>query len=815
MASSSSNGGPPTLRPLSRRATRYFVIGLLVAVLVIALIGTLYLVRTAQEAQQQRAQDDASWQARLDAFIASELESKGLPTLSIAVVDDQEFVWTQGYGLADPEREIPVTAETVYRVASVSKLFTALTVMQLVERGELDLDAPITTYLPDFRPESAFETPITLRQLHSHHSGLVREPPVGHYFDPTEPSLETMVRSLNETALVYPPETRTKYSNAAVSVAGYVVERTQGEPYGQYVQRVLLDPLGLKKTSFLPRPDLRSDLGIGYLWRFDTNTFEEAPVFELGIGPAANLYTTVSDLGRFMSALFAIKDGTKTGILRPETLEEMWTIQFAPPDAKAGYGLGFYVSDFQGHRRVQHAGVMYGYATRVYALPDRKLGVAIVANVDAANPVVDRIGNYALALLLAEKDGQPFPDVAQTEPLDPARARALDGRYEGPDVIDLVERDGRLFLEKKWPERLELRTLDDTLVTDSRLGFGYRLVALGDTLVAGDERYARQPRQRPPPVKDAWKGLIGEYGWDHNTLYVLERDGQLHTLIEWFFYYPLEEASDNVFLFPDGGLYMGEKLTFTRDETGRATQASLNGVVFKRRTVAPEEGNVFRIVPQRPIGELRAEALTASPPDESGDFRESDLVELVTLDSTLMLDIRYASTNNFMGAPFYEEPRAFLQRPAAEALVRAHQGLKEYGFGLLIYDGYRPWQVTKMFFDATPDSLKLFVADPAQGSRHNRGCAVDLTLYDLATGEPVEMTSGYDEFTARAYPDYPGGAARSRYHREVLRDAMEAHGFTVYEAEWWHFDYKDWREYSIMNVGFGKIATRMNADGAD
>ena len=225
MASSSSNGGHPTQRPLSRRATRYFVIGLLVAVLVITLIGTLYLVRTAQEAQQQRVQDEASWQARLDAFIASELESKGLPTLSIAVVDDQDFVWTQGYGLADPEREIPVTAETVYRVASVSKLFTALTVMQLVERGELDLDAPITTYLPDFRPESTFETPITLRQLHSHRSGLVREPPVGHYFDPTEPSLETMVMSLNETALVYPPETRTKYSNAAVSVAGYVVER--------------------------------------------------------------------------------------------------------------------------------------------------------------------------------------------------------------------------------------------------------------------------------------------------------------------------------------------------------------------------------------------------------------------------------------------------------------------------------------------------------------------------------------------------------------------------------------------------------------
>ena len=168
-----------------------------------------------------------------------------------------------------------------------------------------------------------------------------------------------------------------------------------------------------------------------------------------------------------------------------------------------------------------------------------------------------------------------------------------------------------------------------------------------------------------------------------------------------------------------------------------------------------------------------------------------------------------------MGVPFYEQPRAFLQHPAAEALVAAHQDLTEHGLGIVVYDGYRPWQVTKMFYDATPDSLKLFVADPAQGSRHNRGCAADLGLFDLATGEIVEMVSGYDEFTARAFPDYPGGTALARYHRELLRDAMEAHRFSVYEAEWWHFDYKDWREYPIMNVSFGEIATGINTDGAE
>jgi D-alanyl-D-alanine dipeptidase len=104
-----------------------------------------------------------------------------------------------------------------------------------------------------------------------------------------------------------------------------------------------------------------------------------------------------------------------------------------------------------------------------------------------------------------------------------------------------------------------------------------------------------------------------------------------------------------------------------------------------------------------------------------------------------------------------------------------------------------------VFWDATPDAMRHFVANPAQGSRHNRGCAVDLTLYELATGKPVEMTSGFDEFTPRAYPDYQGGTTRQRYYRELLRRAMSAQGFTVYEYEWWHFDFGGWQWYPIGN----------------
>ena len=210
----------------------------------------------------------------------------------------------------------------------------------------------------------------------------------------------------------------------------------------------------------------------------------------------------------------------------------------------------------------------------------------------------------------------------------------------------------------------------------------------------------------------------------------------------------------------------------------------------------------LRIEPVRPVAELLAEARNATPPREEGEFRAADLVELTTLDPTIKLDVRYATTDNFLGAVFYPEARAFLQRPAAEALARAHKKLAKRGYGLLIHDGYRPWHVTKVFWEATPDEDKIFVADPAQGSRHNRGAAVDLSLYSLATGEPIEMVGTYDEISDRSYPDYPGGTSLQRWHRALLREAMEAEGFTVYEAEWWHFDYRDWRQYRIGNEPF-------------
>ena len=180
-------------------------------------------------------------------------------------------------------------------------------------------------------------------------------------------------------------------------------------------------------------------------------------------------------------------------------------------------------------------------------------------------------------------------------------------------------------------------------------------------------------------------------------------------------------------------------------------------------------------------------------------------MEISRLEPGVHLDIRYATADNIVHRPVYREARAFLQRPAAEALVRAHHALAAQGYGLLVFDGYRPWRVTKYFWDHVRPDQRAFVADPKKGSKHNRGCAVDLSLYDLATGKEAAMPSAYDETSERASPDYTGATPEERARRDLLRAAMEKEGFTVEPNEWWHFNYKDWESYPILDVPFEKI----------
>lgn len=282
------------------------------------------------------------------------------------------------------------------------------------------------------------------------------------------------------------------------------------------------------------------------------------------------------------------------------------------------------------------------------------------------------------------------------------------------------------------------------------------------------------PSKPPPAPPAAWLALIGAYASGADTFYVFEDRGALAVLVK---------------LSPPTRLAQPPESIFT----------------LHRLAMGPADGGQLRLQPLRPVAELLQIDRNLVPPAESGAFLAPDLVEPARLDSSIHLDIRYATTNNFLGSVFYSSKHAFLQRPAAEAVVRAARALRRQGYGLLIHDAYRPWYVTKVFWDATPPESRWLVANPAQGSKHNRGAAVDITLYYLATGKPVEMPSTYDEATPRAVADFPGGTSRQRWHRALLRRVLEAEGFTANPSEWWHFDYRDWQRYPIMNRTFEEL----------
>ena len=234
------------------------------ALLTLGLIGLALLPRAAAS---QTAVDPRGRYAEVAGALTPTIErlraQHGIPAISLALVDGSRIVWARGFGWADSAAGVAADAATVYRVGSVSKLFTDMAVMQLVERKELALDAPVRRYLPDFQPTNPFGGDITLRELTSHRSGLTREPPVGHYFDDTQPTLAATVASLNGTKLVYPPAAHTKYSNAGVAVLGYVLERTRGEPFGDYLQHTVLEPMGMSQSAFEPLP------GSTHIWRRD------------------------------------------------------------------------------------------------------------------------------------------------------------------------------------------------------------------------------------------------------------------------------------------------------------------------------------------------------------------------------------------------------------------------------------------------------------------------------------------------------------------------------------------------------------------
>jgi D-alanyl-D-alanine dipeptidase len=183
--------------------------------------------------------------------------------------------------------------------------------------------------------------------------------------------------------------------------------------------------------------------------------------------------------------------------------------------------------------------------------------------------------------------------------------------------------------------------------------------------------------------------------------------------------------------------------------------------------------------------------------------KDNELIDLRTIIPDAKFDVRYATANNLIGKPLYPTPDAFLRKPAALALREVSENLKQLGFGLVIHDGYRPYEITVVFYETIKDTT--YVADPRRGSRHNRGMAIDLSMFDLKTGETVVMPSEYDETTERSHHDFAGGSDVARQYRQILKDAMLDVGFETYPYEWWHYDFQGWEDCYTYDIWHKKI----------
>lgn len=526
----------------------------------------------------------------LQRLAAAEVERGILPGFTLALVDDQRLVWSGGFGLADVKRKLPARPDTVYRVGSVSKLFNAVAVMQQVETGRLDLDAPVQKFVPDFRIESRFTNagPVTLRQLLCHRSGLIRESPVGGYYDDQQPTILATVRSVADCALVNPPNTQTRYSNIGATVAGYAVQSVTGTGYDFYARERLLKPLGMQDSSFVLTPAVQRKLSNSYMRIANADgTFrhEASPLFELGTIPAGNLYASAEDLARFMSCLFAEGKTAEGGqILRAATLNEMCTPQLTT--ATNGFGLGFSIGRFGNFKTVSHSGAVYGFSSSFIALPGPKVGVIVLANEDIAMGPVGKLAEAGLELLLQAKLGRT--PTAKPEPvkLDPAALAALAGEYESESYWAKLEVDGDKLRANIASQELVFTPLNPTKFrADGRFSHNgpveFSRNASGQvSFTALGQRFSPAP-SNPPLIPPAWQKFLGSYGPKFIPAIVSVRHGHLYVMTENMVDYRLRPVNRTTFAFPPG-LYTDEHLVFNMDTTGKARSLVLANMELKR-----------------------------------------------------------------------------------------------------------------------------------------------------------------------------------------------------------------------------------------
>jgi len=469
--------------------------------------------------------------SQVSALIEQEMARTGTVGLTIAVVDDQRVVWAEGFGWADKKTQSPASPETVYQLASVTKLFTASAAMQLAEQEMLDIDKPLQNYLPSFSLKSRYPQtkPVTARNIMTHHSGIPSD-----YFDiDLSKPFSQVTQSLKDQYVCFPPDYVFSYSNPAIIVLGDALSRISGKPYQQYVREELLNPLGMNNSFFETETDRVLTFAKSYKEGKEQKLLPTA-----GVAPAAGLYSNTLDLAKFVKMIFADGRAGDSQLFRKDTLDEMFRPQNEQValDGSFRIGLGWMLSGSSvkyAGRAVGHDGHFNNYATNITLLPDVKVGVIVLANSSDADKIVTTISDETLKVLLATKKGlQPPPEKpkASIPKVDISQKALADlSGYYGTHLgvitatpgnnkliartsdykVELIPREHGLFsvqysLFGIFP--LQLKSFEDLYFSFDTIG-ARKVVEIRDntgTYIIGE-------KAPEPSLPDSWKDMSGTY----------------------------------------------------------------------------------------------------------------------------------------------------------------------------------------------------------------------------------------------------------------------------------------------------------------
>ena len=454
-----------------------------------------------------------------------------IPGISLVLVRRDRTLWAEGFGHADQERDIPATPATIYRAGSLAKPFTAIAVMQLAESDAIDIDQPLSAYLPQFSIRSRFDTvakPITVRDVLSHHAGLPTDLNKGMW---TDTPISAVAERLGEEYAAFPPKLVFSYSNVGYTLLGHMIQEVSGLPYADYMKQQLFQPLGMKHSGMgKPPQDMQSLTARGYR---AGAPFALLPIRDV---PAYGLYTSAADLGRFMGDLLLEASPSGPTLIQKATLEEMIEPQNldVPLDLDSINGLGWFLEDGTipgGGKVLRHSGNTLVFGSELILLPEQGLGIAVLANADGSRPIISRLAEEILARTLKAAPEPPSTDLLLAE---------LDKEYSQPEVTELkgnYATDFGLISIRPKDAKLCACIVEETfdLIPYPKGWFGLGAEAVGslpnalrplaamqfqtqtidgrEVVVAkhGDQHVVMGEKVPDAPIPDAWLKRVGRY----------------------------------------------------------------------------------------------------------------------------------------------------------------------------------------------------------------------------------------------------------------------------------------------------------------